>query len=165
MQRPYQIFRALVLSAWLVGTSAAAQQLSVADFYNGTNLDNMKQMVERFYAADCTFEDPVTHIEGRDKLLSYYQKMYEGVTKIRFELGTQIRQGDEGFASWTMHLNTPKLEDGDTVVVKGVSQFRYRGEQVIFHRDYFDLGEMVYEHVPVLGWMVRSVKARLSKHD
>lgn len=142
-----------------------AAQLSVADFYNGSSLANMKEMVEKFYAPDCVFEDPVTHIEGRDQLLSYYRHMYEGVSKIRFELGSEVRQGDEGFASWTMYLNAPNLKDGETVTVKGVSQFRYRGESVVYHRDYFDLGEMVYEHVPVVGWLTRQVKARLANHQ
>ncbi|MBM4253134.1 MAG: nuclear transport factor 2 family protein [Deltaproteobacteria bacterium] len=161
--------RSVALTALLYVTTAmppaVAQQLSVADFYNQTSLANMKEMVEKFYASDCVFEDPVTHLEGRDKLLSYYRHMYEGVSKIRFELATQVRQGDEGFASWTMYLNTPKLEDGETVTVKGVSQFRYRGDLVVYHRDYFDLGEMVYEHVPVVGWLTRKVKARLGDHE
>jgi|LauGreDrversion4_2_1035121.scaffolds.fasta_scaffold36750_5 limonene-1,2-epoxide hydrolase len=156
---------AILTSIVVTNPRANAEQLSVADFYNQTSLANMKEMVEKFYAPDCVFEDSVTHIEGRDKLLSYYRHMYEGVSKIRFELGSQVRQGDEGFASWTMYLNTPKLEDGETVTVKGVSQFRYRGDSVVYHRDYFDLGEMVYEHVPIVGWLTRKVKARLADHE
>ncbi len=163
-----RLVRHLILTMFAIfvanGSRTLAAQMSVADFYNGTSLDNMKEMVEKFYAPDCVFEDPVTHIEGRDQLLSYYRHMYEGVSKIRFELGSEVRQGDQGFASWTMYLNTPNLKDGETVTVKGVSQFRYSGDSVIYHRDYFDLGEMVYEHVPVVGWLTRQVKARLANH-
>ena len=32
-----------------------------------------------------------------------------------------------------------------------------------FHRDYFDLGEMVYERLPGVGWVIKKVKNRL-KH-
>jgi hypothetical protein len=28
-------------------------------------------------------------------------------------------------------------------------------------RDYYDAGEMIYEHLPLLGWAVRGVKRRV----
>lgn len=29
-------------------------------------------------------------------------------------------------------------------------------------RDYYDAGEMIYEHLPLLGWAVRGVKRRVN---
>ncbi len=31
------------------------------------------------------------------------------------------------------------------------------------HKDYYDLGEMVYEHVPILGFIIRKIKGKLAK--
>ena len=30
-----------------------------------------------------------------------------------------------------------------------------------YHRDYFDMGEFIYERVPVLGSVIRAIKRRL----
>jgi limonene-1,2-epoxide hydrolase len=47
--------------------------------------------------------------------------------------------------------------------VQGISHLKFLENQVIYHRDYFDLGEMVYEHVPVLGKIVRFIKNSLGQ--
>jgi hypothetical protein len=36
-----------------------------------------------------------------------------------------------------------------------------QGDKVLYQRDYYDAGEMLYEHLPVLGWAVRGVKKRV----
>lgn len=35
------------------------------------------------------------------------------------------------------------------------------GEKIFRQRDYYDAGEMLYEHLPLLGWAVRGVKRRV----
>jgi len=32
---------------------------------------------------------------------------------------------------------------------------------VTYHRDYFDLGALIYERVPVLGGLIRGIKGRM----
>ena len=51
--------------------------------------------------------------------------------------------------TWTMFLNHPKLR-GETVRVEGASYLRTRNGKVYYHRDYFDLGAMLYEN-PATG--------------
>jgi hypothetical protein len=62
-----------------------------------------------------------------------------------------------------MKLKHPKLNGGQPVEVNGVSQIRFSGDRVIYHRDYFDLGEMLYENIPLLGVVIRNIKQRLGK--
>jgi len=142
--------------------AATAQGFGVSDFFNGATVANMRHKVEGFYAPDCVFEDPLVRIEGRERIVAYYQSLYKDLTQIRFEFTSELRQGDEGFAAWIMHINTPNLRSGQTVSVPGASQFRFLADKVTYHRDYFDLGAMVYEHIPVVGWLTRRIKARLA---
>jgi hypothetical protein len=62
-----------------------------------------------------------------------------------------------------MKLKHPKLNGGQPVEVNGVSQICFSGDRVIYHRDYFDLGEMLYENIPLLGVVIRNIKQRLGK--
>jgi steroid 5-alpha reductase family enzyme len=143
-------------------SNPAEKPMTVGEFFNKANKDNMKEMVERFYAEDVVFEDPIVSLKSRADLLKHYENLYKDVEKIRFDIGAEVRQGDDQFSQWTMYLNTPNLNGGETVVVPGVSQIRFRGDKAVYHRDYFDMGAMVYEHVTGLGWIVRKVKGALT---
>jgi hypothetical protein len=46
------------------------------------------------------------------------------------------------------------------IVVPGVTLLRF-GDRITHQRDHFDAGALVYEHVPLLGALVRLVKRRL----
>ncbi|HDY7901818.1 TPA: nuclear transport factor 2 family protein, partial [Vibrio vulnificus] len=52
---------------------------------------------------------------------------------------------------------------GACVEVKGVSHLKFEAGKVIYHRDYFDLGEMLYENLPLLGGIIRAIKQRLGQ--
>ena len=49
----------------------------------------------------------------------------------------------------------------ETLALPGCSVVDIAGEQVLHQRDYYDAGEMIYEHLPLLGWAVRGVKRRV----
>jgi hypothetical protein len=59
-----------------------------------------------------------------------------------------------------MNLRHRRFKPEETLTLPGATAVRF-GERVHFHRDYFDLGAMIYERIPVLGGAVRAIKARL----
>ncbi len=124
------------------------------------NLD----VVDQFYAPDVIFEDPLGRIEGREELRAYYAAMYQTVLAIRFEFADDIVQDQSHVAFWSMFLRAPRLNKGREIAVEGNSLIRFGGpeDQVIYHRDYFDMGAMVYHHIPLLGRVVRHIRKRLS---
>jgi ketosteroid isomerase-like protein len=124
------------------------------------------QNIDRVYTEDVTFIDPLHRIDGRKALESYFRGLYENVTRCRFTFHETLRQGDTAFVTWTMHLVHPRLDRGREVEVPGCSHLRFAEDQsgrVAGHRDYFDAGAMLYEHLPVLGTAVRWVKGRLAE--
>ncbi len=150
----------------LFSKSALAAPIdTISKFFNAANKDNMKQVCAEFYAADAEFDDPVHKIKGLDQIIKYYEHMYENVTDIKFNFTNHVTQDDKTFADWTMHLKAKGLNGGELVKVEGVSYFVFNKEgKVTYHRDYFDLGAMVYEYIPILGRLVKYVKGRLQIH-
>lgn len=142
----------------------SVSQLSIEKFYNAANKDNMRELVGQFYDENVVFQDPVGKIQGRENLTDYYLHLYKNIKSIRFEIKKKIQQGDELVAFWKMFMKFPGLNYGNEVTVEGVSQFKFKDGKAIYHRDYFDLGEMVYEQIPVFGKIIKTMKSRMAKY-
>jgi len=125
--------------------------------FSTASLANMKGV----YAERIVFEDPVHRISGLSNLTNYFERTLSNVNECRFEITQIIEQEGKAFVSWTMNLSHSKLQSGKLISVPGVSQLQYDG-RIYFHRDYFDMGQMLYEQLPLLGAIVRRIKHRLA---
>ena len=62
-----------------------------------------------------------------------------------------------------MYYEHPKIKHGQLQQVEGASYLRLGDDQKIqYHRDYYDLGSMIYDHIPLLGRILRWIKNKLS---
>lgn len=110
------------------------------------------------YTEDVQFEDPVTRADGLDALRAYLDHFAEQSGGARFEMEGELVAPGEAAIFWRMVF--PGKDDEPGRSFPGVSRIFFR-DRIHAERDYFDLGEAVYERVPVVGWMVRRVKGRL----
>lgn len=115
------------------------------------------------YSDDIVFEDPAHRIEGIDRVIAYFKTMYANVNECVFEFEAVIVEENHIVLTWTMHLSHPRLRGGNQIDVAGSSVLQIAGDKVVRHRDYFDLGAMAYEHIPLLGRVVTSIKQRLGQ--
>ncbi len=53
-----------------------------------------------------------------------------------------------------------KLNKGEVVTVSGSSHLQGKEDKVIFHRDYLDLGAMLYEQIPLFGKLTKWIKVK-----
>jgi hypothetical protein len=140
----------------------SARKNHIQKFFNSLSFSNLS-LVDEFYAPDAEFSDPIVRIKGRAKITEYYQGLYQNVESIRFEFSSLIEEGDTCAAVWTMYLKARKLKGGDEIALAGVSHFLFSPGSLLvdYHRDYFDMGAFVYEHIPLLGSAIRAIKRRL----
>ena len=110
------------------------------------------------YRSDIHFQDPFTDIRGIDGLSDYFGNAYCNVLYCRFEFAGTMTTGDQLALPWVMNLKHKKLAGGELVRVQGMSHLKIRQDRVIYHRDYFDAGQLLYENVPVLGSAVRFLR-------
>lgn len=135
--------------------------------YNRGGTYTMEQL-SAVYSADIVFTDPAHSIAGLDALCVYLNHQYSNVQYCEFTLKSEYPSGDSLFLEWDMAVRHPKLKSGQTIVVNGISHLQYRTEagnslQVFLHRDYFDLGQLLYENVPFIGTINRQLKKGLAK--
>ena len=129
--------------------------------YNQLNADNIDRIAE-VYGPDIHFIDPVHEFHGLDRLNAYLKGLYSGVDRCRFDWVGCVEQEGEAIIAWDMVLVHKTFRPGQEVIVPGTSHIRWgSGDRVTWHRDCFDMGRMIYERVPVLGAVIRRIKARL----
>lgn len=121
-------------------------------------------LLDDLYAEDLVFEDPLGRLDGLDEFRIYIQAMYEYVEEIQWTYTDEVVDGDTHVLFWTMTLQARGLNKGAPFSVEGTSKIVFGAqEKVTFHRDYFDMGDYVYERVPVVKYFVKFVKRRLHK--
>lgn len=134
----------------------------VADFYRSLSKHNLES-VRDLYHPNVVFEDPAHRLEGNEALYDYFENLFANVDQCEFQIHNHYQAGETGFIVWTMLLRHPKLNRSNPVEVEGVSQIAFEDNKVVYHRDYFDLGSMLYEQIPVLGAVVKKIKAGLGQ--
>jgi len=123
--------------------------------------------LEGIYHTDIVFQDPVATHKGIDQVKQYFKRLLTNATHCTFTIHSIIHCHDndenvEHVVVWTMMLKTPKLNNGQAITLDGTSVLKVRDDRICFHRDYYDMGQMIYEHVPLLGSVVKKLKKRLA---
>ena len=127
---------------------------------SASNLD----ILDGFYDKNTHFEDPLGAHKGLDSVKAYYGNLYKNVTYINFNYTNTISDGNRHLLVWTMELKADGLKSGGLVTLDGNSVIIFNERNLVsYHRDYFDMGEFIYEHIPVLGWVIQKVKSKLGQ--
>ena len=129
--------------------------------YQALSIDNL-ECLSSIYHQNITFIDPIHRIEGYCALKAYFQSMYENLSQCNFVINNVITHSNQAAIYWQMTYVHPKLNKGRPVTVSGSSHIKGENDLVIFHRDYLDIGNMLYEQLPVIGKLVKWVKAKAS---
>lgn len=131
------------------------------DYFNQLSNSNLSS-TQAIYHKEVQFIDPVHQIHGRDQLISYLEHGYQRLNYAKFTAEQAAVTDNQGFLSWQMCLSHPAIGKGKEIVVYGCSALRWHEDQIIYHRDYYDLTEMVYQHIPVISWLTGKVRQKMA---
>ncbi|SDK12041.1 nuclear transport factor 2 family protein [Microbulbifer yueqingensis] len=115
----------------------------------------------QIYDQSVVFSDPIHRVEGLDALQAYFEAVSQGLASCRFEFENAVEGAGSACLPWVMHYAHRALNGGQPMTLRGCSLLRF-GEKIHYHEDFYDMGAMVYEHVPLLGAVVRRIKSRMA---
>lgn len=121
-----------------------------------------REFLSRVYHPDVEFIDPFHRIQGLDELTEYFRGMYRAIDHIHFDYGTALNSEHESSLCWLMSFAHPAIASGETIQVEGMTQLIWQEDRVIKHRDFFDGAEMIYNHLPLIGWTLAKVRQRMN---
>lgn len=118
--------------------------------------------IRKLYAADAFFKDPFNEVRGHAAIERIFEHMFEQVDAPRFSVESAVSEGDTAFIAWTMTYRR-RGQSGPESSIRGCSALRFDAEGcVACHRDYWDAAEELYEKVPLLGALMRTLRRRLA---
>ena len=133
------------------------------NLYNLMNRENLSiELIKSVYGDDIHFQDCFHSIDGIKSLYDYFDNLYSNVSFIQFNFINQWNDDNSAMITWEMTYKHPKLNQGKNIVVKGASELTFENNKIIKHRDYFDAGSLLYEHIPLLKRIIIFLKNRMA---
>ena len=131
-------------------------------FYASLSLSSVARL-EDVYHHQIEFTDPIATHHGIDNVKRYFTDLLENTKSCQCKIIQTIGSGERYSITWEMQFEHPKLNAGQPITVDGISYLEVKEQRIILHRDYFDVGQMIYEQVPILKWLIRQIKNRMKK--
>jgi hypothetical protein len=113
------------------------------------------------YRDDVVFVDPVHRLQGLAALHGYLAGMVNNLAHCEFVYDAQTVAGDSACICWNMHFRHESLRGGAALSLRGISRICF-DDRIYYHEDFYDLGAMLYENVPLVGGITRFLKRRLA---
>ncbi|RYZ97119.1 MAG: nuclear transport factor 2 family protein [Moraxellaceae bacterium] len=113
------------------------------------------------YSPFIVFKDPIHELKGIAALGDYFAGFCKPETKCQFEFTNQVIAHDQAFFQWKMSYQHPSLGAGLPLTLNGGTLIKFNSK-IVYHEDFYDMGAMVYQHLPVIGWAVKKINARIT---
>ena len=125
--------------------------------------DKVERLLDVTYAPDVWFNDTLKEIEGRDALHGYLKHSAEAVDACRVEVHEVIDNGaGDYYFRWSMMIRFKRFKKGEDTWSIGISHIRFDAQgRVVLHQDFWNAADGLFQHVPVLGALIRAIKRRL----
>lgn len=116
------------------------------------------------YAPEARFKDPFNEVQGLPAITHIFEHMFNTLEQPRFVVTGRVVQGPQCFLTWDFLFAFKNFHKGVTQTVRGASHLVINDQgRVTLHRDYWDAAEELYEKLPVVGGLMRWLKARANR--
>ncbi|NMG28784.1 nuclear transport factor 2 family protein [Aromatoleum evansii] len=132
----------------------------LADFYATLTPESLARLAD-FYAPSARFVDPFNDVTGVDAIARIFRHMFAVVDAPCFEVTSCLAHDREAMLAWTFRFGAAFARRE----ILGVTHLRFDAEgRVVEHIDHWDPARQLYEHIPVVGAVLRALRRRLSAH-
>jgi steroid Delta-isomerase len=133
-----------------------------AQFYETLTRDSLKEL-DRYFAKDARFKDPFNDVTGLDKIRLVFEDMFKTIGQPQFkvvDMGWSNAGDGSAFMLWTFKYRIRGR--GLPVTVNGMSAMMFNTDgRIRSHIDYWDAAQGLYEHLPVIGAVLRWIRRRV----
>jgi hypothetical protein len=107
------------------------------------------------------FVDPFNDVHGIEAFITVFAHMYETLDEAVFVVTDRATGTEASYIRWTMTAR----RKGTTkrFKIEGMSEIHFDPSgRATLHVDHWDAAAQLYEHVPLLGWVLRRLRGFLA---
>lgn len=132
-------------------------------FYEGLSPANVRRFPE-FYAENVVFKDPFNEVRGVVLVQRIFSHLFSQLADPHFVVSERIVSDNGALLVWEMRFRQKNSHrHGPAQIIRGASHLKFDVDgQVVWHRDYWDTAEELYEKLPGIGWLLRLLKGKLA---
>jgi hypothetical protein len=126
--------------------------------------DDWRQDVEALYAEELYFSDTLLVADRRSQLEAHFGGLRDADASYEMTV-YDVLQGSQGtYLVWSVDTEFSMLGRNVAADTIGVTLFRFDDEgRIRFQQDFWDSTHGFFQHVPVLGTVIRSIRGRFDQ--
>jgi hypothetical protein len=122
---------------------------------------SITEQLGRLYSPDVIFKDPVHQTQGLDALKTYFAGFCSPEIDCQFNFYNQVVTAEQAFIQWQMRYSHARLKHGKSLTLNGGTLIKFT-DVITSHEDFYDMGAMIYQHIPLLGWAVKKINNHIA---
>jgi hypothetical protein len=131
----------------------------LADWYARLSPESLRE-IEQLYAPRARFKDPFNDVEGVDAIRLVFDHMFATLREPRFAVVDAVCDEHACLLVWDFDF---RRSSGRVMRIHGASHVTFDSDaRVTNHRDYWDAAEELYEKLPLIGSLMRTLRRRLA---
>jgi steroid delta-isomerase len=132
-----------------------------AAFFEQLNVDSLSQLAS-VMTEDVHFVDPFNDVHGIESVEKIFRHMFSSLQNSKFKVTHAALTGGSqpnGLIRWELS----SFLNGKPYNIIGMSELGFAADgRVNSHIDHWDAAQQFYERLPIIGWLLRTIRARLA---
>jgi hypothetical protein len=128
-------------------------------YFEQFSQDKLQQM-DALFSEAFVFVDPIHHISGIVPYQRYLTSLYENTQSCVFTVQHYDVIDSSAWIIWKMDCVHTRLNHGRPFQLEGVTHLKF-DHRITYQRDYYDLGALIYENIPLLRRVILWLKKRM----
>ncbi|AUZ84383.1 hypothetical protein CDW43_07225 [Methylophaga nitratireducenticrescens] len=130
--------------------------------FNRIQHGELAKIVHENYTEQLYFNDTFRTITDRNELVDYLQQTGQQVDWLEAQVQDVARGEHDFYVRWIMRLQFTVMGKQVNSESIGISQLRFNKQgQIIFHQDFWDGVDGFYQHLPIIGYLLRKIREKL----
>ena len=165
--QPYPAAYRIALNDFPGSADVSAETISTfTEFLSKLGSKKTGVRAGRLYASELHFSDTLMMTRDRDRVVEHFQGLVDAGTAVQVEILQTLVSEADVYLIWSMQAEFTPVRRSVVSETIGVTHLRFNeAGRVVLHQDFWDTGLGLYQQIPVLGRVVKSINRRFVIED
>jgi len=130
--------------------------------YNNLDKGSVASITDQTYAESLYFNDTLVTLHTRPELIEYLENTQKRLQAINISALNVLEKDQDVFVHWKMQTGFTLMGKRHDVESLGISHLRFNPQgKIILHQDYWDSTSGFFQHIPLIGGIIKWIKLLL----